>query len=70
MISDEKKKEERSIMYDQETCLYNFQENTKKVKKSNIIQHSIKLIEKVSFTIFKSCNPLPKSLSVVRDEGK
>ena len=32
MISDEKKKEERSIMYDQETCLYNFQENTKKVK--------------------------------------
>ena len=32
MISDEKKKEERSIMYDQETCLYNFQENTKKEK--------------------------------------
>ena len=34
MISDEKKerKKERSIMYDQETCLYNFHENSKKEK--------------------------------------
>ena len=35
MISDEKKKErkkERSIMYDQETCLYDFHENSKKEK--------------------------------------
>ena len=34
MISDEKKerKKERSIMYDQETCLYDFHENSKKEK--------------------------------------
>ena len=38
-------------MYDPETCLYNFHENCKKEKKSNIIQHSITLTEKVNFTI-------------------
>ena len=32
MISDEKRTKERSIMYDQETCLYDFHENSKKEK--------------------------------------
>ena len=47
----QKRKKERPIIYDQETCLYSFHENSKKEKNRIIIQHSVKLIEKVSFTI-------------------
>ena len=47
----QKRKKERPIIYDQETCLYSFHENSKKEKNRILSSTPVKLIEKVSFTI-------------------
>ena len=55
-------------MYDQEKCLYNFHENSKMEK----IEHypTLNKTNWKGYLYYLSCDPFPKSLSAVRDEGK